>query len=869
MPGTSTSTAVARVARWLGAVVFAFGAVAVVIWLTVPSVVGVVARGYTPIKPASAAALILLGIVLSRPDLARWSRRALLSGAGLIALDGLLAVVLDTDLVFSGPLFLDTWREYSPDGRMAPGTAVALLLVASGVAAARRSHAVTTVCGLTAFAIAYVSLLGHLYGVGDLYTIQSATEMAGPTAVALIAASVSMVLHSDRMPVSRALQARGTPGALVRRLLPWAFLAPPLIGWALLRGEVVGLFGPEFGVSLMVLAMVAATIAVILVGARTAATVDRERESAADDLEALNAVLSERVAAAVAEAEEGRERLQLVLERTPVGIFETDPDGVRRFTNRRWRELAGVQDGDGSGAAWTDSLHPDDRDRVEAEWAEALVGGREWSSRYRYDRPDGKVTWVDSTALAIRGSDGTVTRWLGSVTDVTDQVEAQRRLADSESRYRSVVATMAEGVVLQDAEGVIVTANDAACRVLGLELEQLLGGRSVDPRWRAVREDGSDFPAAERPSPVALGTGTSVRDVTLGVHRTDGTLVWLEVAAEPLLETRPDGTSAVVGVVTTFSDVTAQRAAARALARSEEQFRSAMAHAPVGMALVSLDGTFTEVNRALCRLLEYDEAALVGRSFQELTHPDDLGSDLELLDELRAGYVDHYTLEKRYLDSDGEVVWVSVAVSMARDEDDEPAYYIAQMQDITVTRAARQSLAHRALHDPLTGLANRDLLMDRLSHALARSARSGVSTVVLFCDLDHFKAVNDELGHETGDLVLVTVADRLRQVVRPSDTVARLGGDEFVVVVEGLVGWGEQRAFAERVRDILDEPVTVAGQVVGAGASIGVAVARPGDDARSLLRKADATMYRAKARGRGRFEVSEDSEVPDLGPVGP
>ena len=297
-------------------------------------------------------------------------------------------------------------------------------------------------------------------------------------------------------------------------------------------------------------------------------------------------------------------------------------------------------------------------------------------------------------------------------------------LADSERRYRSVVATMAEGVVLQDAEGVIVTANEAACRVLGLELEQMLGGRSVDPHWRAVREDGSDFPAAERPAAVALASGISVRDVTMGVHRADGTLVWLEVAAEPLLETQPDGSSAVVGVVTTFSDITAQRAASRALARSEEQFRSAMAHAPVGMALVSLDGAFTEVNHALCRLLGYDESELVGRSFQELTHAEDLSSDLELLEELRAGYIDHYTLEKRYFDRDGEVVWVSLAVSMARDEDDQPAYYIAQMQDITVARAARQSLAHRALHDPLTGLANRDLLMDRLSHALSRSARS-------------------------------------------------------------------------------------------------------------------------------------------------
>jgi PAS domain-containing protein len=127
-----------------------------------------------------------------------------------------------------------------------------------------------------------------------------------------------------------------------------------------------------------------------------------------------------------------------------------------------------------------------------------------------------------------------------------------------------------------------------------------------------VREDGTPFQPEERPAGIALATGAAVRDVTMGVYRPDGTVAWLEVAAEPMLETRPDGTQAVCGVVTTFNDVTRARAASRALARSEEQFRAAMAHAPVGIALVGLDGAFVEVNRALCRLVGYDEAALIG-----------------------------------------------------------------------------------------------------------------------------------------------------------------------------------------------------------------------------------------------------------------
>jgi diguanylate cyclase (GGDEF)-like protein len=233
---------------------------------------------------------------------------------------------------------------------------------------------------------------------------------------------------------------------------------------------------------------------------------------------------------------------------------------------------------------------------------------------------------------------------------------------------------------------------------------------------------------------------------------------------------------------------------------------------------------------------------------------------------LRAGEIDHYTMEKRYITRDGEVVWVMLAVSLAHDDEDQPAHYVAQMQDITASRAAQELLAHRALHDPLTGLANRDLLMDRLAHALSRSARSARPTVVLFCDLDHFKDVNDDLGHETGDLVLVTIADRLTALVRTSDTVARLGGDEFVIVAEGLRTPAEQRALADRIRSALHEPVAVAGSVVRTGASIGLAVSRPEDDARSLLREADATMYRAKARGRGRYEVSDAME--ELGPIG-
>jgi diguanylate cyclase (GGDEF)-like protein/PAS domain S-box-containing protein len=315
-----------------------------------------------------------------------------------------------------------------------------------------------------------------------------------------------------------------------------------------------------------------------------------------------------------------------------------------------------------------------------------------------------------------------------------------------------------------------------------------------------------------------------------------------------------DGT--IVRWLGCVADVTDQVDATAALRRSEQQFRLAMEHAPIGMALVDVDGRFLDVNRALCRIVGYDEEQLVGRTFQQITHPDDLAADLENVARLLDGTLDHYAMEKRFVTRDHDVVWVLLAVSLARDETGRPAYFVSQIQDVTASRAAQELLAHRALHDPLTGLANRDLLMDHLSHALARSARGGTSTAVMFCDLDRFKVVNDTYGHEAGDLLLVAVAERLRSVVRPGDTVARLGGDEFVVVAEGLPDADAVHALAERVRLCLHEPARIGSHIVNAGASIGVAVASAEDDARSVLREADAAMYRAKTLGRGRLEMA-------------
>jgi diguanylate cyclase (GGDEF)-like protein len=232
-------------------------------------------------------------------------------------------------------------------------------------------------------------------------------------------------------------------------------------------------------------------------------------------------------------------------------------------------------------------------------------------------------------------------------------------------------------------------------------------------------------------------------------------------------------------------------------------------------------------------------------------HPDDRASELQRVQDLLAGRQTSLSVEERYLGPDGQLLWVLHGVSVVRDLDGTPAWFAVSAQDITERRKVESdlreltaTLTERAVRDPLTGLANRTLLLERLRSVLARDARSGDSTAVLFLDLDGFKAVNDKYGHAVGDEVLVTVAKRLASVVRPSDTVARIGGDEFVVLVEGSSGADLER-LVERLRHAVSEPLPTLDLQVGV--SIGVATSVRGEaEPRTLINAADRAMYGVK-----------------------
>jgi diguanylate cyclase (GGDEF)-like protein/PAS domain S-box-containing protein len=282
--------------------------------------------------------------------------------------------------------------------------------------------------------------------------------------------------------------------------------------------------------------------------------------------------------------------------------------------------------------------------------------------------------------------------------------------------------------------------------------------------------------------------------------------------------------------------------------------RSAFANAPMGVALTTPDGALVDVNPALCTLLGRTAEELHGTSVHDLIQRDVGAAARTAHAELLADHTRPMRHETRLVRADTTVVPVQLTASWVEETPEgQAAHLVIILEDITERKALEAQLVHRSLHDPLTGLPNRLLFQDRLWHALERGQRERTPTCVLIMDLDGFKAINDELGHPMGDLVLVAFADRLRSVLRASDTAARLGGDEFSIVCENT-DRPDAEVLAGRLRAAVTEPLELNGQQVSIGISIGIGSApggeEPGEVHERVVRSADDAMYADKARRR-------------------
>src|SRR5205809_1738331 len=335
-----------------------------------------------------------------------------------------------------------------------------------------------------------------------------------------------------------------------------------------------------------------------------------------------------------------------------------------------------------------------------------------------------------------------------------------------------------------------------------------------------------------------------------------------------------NGSGEVAGLMGAIVDITARKQAEASLLESERRFRRTFELAGSGVAHIGMDRRFLRVNRRLCEILGYAQDELLRLTGRQISHPDDLDVINAQRPRLYAGEIDAVRVEKRHLRKDGSVIWVAFTMVVERDAAGKPQYEIAFFDDITARKQAEAALRESeerfrqlAHHDTLTSLPNRALFYDRLRQTLALAKRNSWTVGVMLADLDHFKRVNDTLGHAAGDMLLLQAAERLAKSARASDTVARLGGDELAVVPNNLSAPEDAAVVAHKIIAEFQAPFQVEGHSLPATLSIGAAL-YPNDstDQETLLNNADAAMYRSKEAGRNCFRMFSAAGWPDSRP---
>jgi diguanylate cyclase (GGDEF)-like protein len=440
------------------------------------------------------------------------------------------------------------------------------------------------------------------------------------------------------------------------------------------------------------------------------------------------------------------------------------------------------------------------------------------------------------------------------VRNVTSERSGHQQLRTLLARQDAVISASPDTIYrIHLTQGVVEWTNGGPVSLLGLPA----GDRGAAPE--AVHPDDAPGVSRALESLRCAGPGEIV-ECTYRVVDGFGAERWVHTRSTVSDRSAVGTPVRVVGIA---QDLTETITTMDALAGSERRFHEIFARGPVGMLLFGLEGWISEVNDALCTFWERDTAELVGAAAGEFLDPvapadGDRPSALERderahagaqLEALLTGTVEVVHRERRYELPSGKVVWGHISLSLTSSSSGDPAF-LAFVEDVTARRREAEQLEHAALHDPLTGLPNRAKAEEQLRTALSRTQRRGGGCAVLFVDLDHFKDVNDSLGHAAGDALLRDVAARLQGLLRAGDLAARIGGDEFVLICEDVADAPALSAIAERVCERITIPVDLGVRQVVVSASVGAARSDGELGPDELLRAADRAMYRAKAAGR-------------------
>ena len=551
---------------------------------------------------------------------------------------------------------------------------------------------------------------------------------------------------------------------------------------------------------------------------------------------------------------ESEERFRSLVQNTSDIITIVDADGTIRYVSPAVERAMGYKPEEQVGTNVIGSVHPDDREQAANTFAEVLKRpGLHPSLEFRVPHKDGSWRFLEHVVNNLL-DDPTVGGVVITSRDVTERKEAERKLREAEQRYRALVEKVPAVVYIQE-----IGSPDSAI-YMSPQIETLTGYspedcKDPDLRWGMVHPDDREWLQAEDER---TGKQGEVFTTEYRVVHRDGRTKWVRNQSV-MVEDEVSVTHYWQGFML---DITERKTFEEALEQLNRRHERVLKSAGEGIFGLDLEGNATFVNPAAARMTGWEAEELVGRPQHEVLHHTKRDGSPYPRDEcpIQAALEDGTTHSRN-----DEVFWRKDGTNFPVEymsspilQDGEVVGAVVTFKDITERKALEAQLHHQAFYDPLTGLPNRALFMDRLEHASIRANRRESSVAVLFADLDNFKVTNDSLGHKIGDELLKAVAERLKTCLRPEDTAARLGGDEFTILVEDVASVDEGVQIAERIADVLQPPFTLEGQEVFITTSIGIALnISTQERAEDLLRHADLAMYRAKHRGKARYEVFE------------
>ena len=463
---------------------------------------------------------------------------------------------------------------------------------------------------------------------------------------------------------------------------------------------------------------------------------------------------------------------------------------------------------------------------------------------WQITRRDGAIKHLEASVSLRRDSRGTPTGFHGIMRDVTERKQMEETLRHNQEKYRAMIETIQDGYFEVDLTGTYTFVNDVICRHMRYSREELLGlgNRQFQDRANAKK--------AYQAFVNVYNTGIPVKAFEMEVIRKDGTKQISEVSISLIRDSRGQP----VGFRGISRDICDRKEMEESLRQSEERYRSIIEQMEDGYFEVDLAGNFTFVNDAECRNLGYSRRELIGMNRKQYADEKNAVALFNLFNEVyKTGTpVKSYDLE--LVRKDGKKAFHAISASLIKGADGKPVGFRGIARDVSERKSQEEQIKYLATHDGLTELPNRLMFNQLLSHAVQGAKRYQKQFAVMFIDLDGFKVVNDTLGHDAGDRLLREIAVRFKHTLRAVDVVARLGGDEFVVMMEDIAAPEQAAVLAQRILDATGKPFGLASGECRVTASIGICVyPENGDDEQTLMKNADAAMYRAKETGKDNF----------------